>query len=369
MAAKFFTGLPLDGPDPECVLGHGERRRRWSAQVGAEPRRWPLQASLRPGAGRAEVRVTLGAAAVTRLVEPVRLRGGSPDPPRVRPARDQPREAPGALRARMSPTTGRRAAGGRGVIVVEEASVHDSDWPYERAPLAADAAEGWSRSPSPARTRVRWCIAALGHAGGQGSSAYRPALLLGRLRGARRGDAGSPQGDGGRGRREPGRRLPRRGWRRRRGRMRRRRAERRPVQPAPTVLLRPDQPPQRRARRLPAELVRRVIRPRGRPSTVVGHRCNRRPEAVAADELAPWAGIGAGGRRRARRDVSRPWDSTTSASCGAPRTRDLCHPPGRSCRAGLQPRHCSSRPPRPPGRGRAGRSGLDRRCRARRGPR
>jgi mycofactocin radical SAM maturase len=25
MAAKFFTGLPLDGPDPECVLGHGAR--------------------------------------------------------------------------------------------------------------------------------------------------------------------------------------------------------------------------------------------------------------------------------------------------------------------------------------------------------
>jgi [mycofactocin precursor peptide]-tyrosine decarboxylase / 3-amino-5-[(4-hydroxyphenyl)methyl]-4,4-dimethylpyrrolidin-2-one synthase len=25
MAAKFFTGLPVDGPDPECVLGHGER--------------------------------------------------------------------------------------------------------------------------------------------------------------------------------------------------------------------------------------------------------------------------------------------------------------------------------------------------------
>jgi mycofactocin radical SAM maturase len=24
MAAKFFTGLPLDGPDPECVHGHGE---------------------------------------------------------------------------------------------------------------------------------------------------------------------------------------------------------------------------------------------------------------------------------------------------------------------------------------------------------
>ena len=32
MAAKFFTGLPLDGPDPECVKGHGEpapARVRW----------------------------------------------------------------------------------------------------------------------------------------------------------------------------------------------------------------------------------------------------------------------------------------------------------------------------------------------------
>lgn len=24
MAAKFFTGLPLDGPDPECVKGHSD---------------------------------------------------------------------------------------------------------------------------------------------------------------------------------------------------------------------------------------------------------------------------------------------------------------------------------------------------------
>ena len=27
MAAKFFTGLPLDGPDPECVKGYGESSR------------------------------------------------------------------------------------------------------------------------------------------------------------------------------------------------------------------------------------------------------------------------------------------------------------------------------------------------------
>ena len=24
MAASFFVGIPLDGPDPECVRGHGE---------------------------------------------------------------------------------------------------------------------------------------------------------------------------------------------------------------------------------------------------------------------------------------------------------------------------------------------------------
>ncbi len=33
MAAKFFTGLPLDGPDPECVSGHGTVPL---AAVGAE---------------------------------------------------------------------------------------------------------------------------------------------------------------------------------------------------------------------------------------------------------------------------------------------------------------------------------------------
>ena len=36
MAAKFFTGLPLDGPDPECVLGHGETALRAIA-AGSAP--------------------------------------------------------------------------------------------------------------------------------------------------------------------------------------------------------------------------------------------------------------------------------------------------------------------------------------------
>jgi hypothetical protein len=35
MAAKFFTGLPLDGPDPECVKGHGEALLRQVRPGGA----------------------------------------------------------------------------------------------------------------------------------------------------------------------------------------------------------------------------------------------------------------------------------------------------------------------------------------------
>jgi hypothetical protein len=37
MAAKFFTGLPLDGPDPECVKGHGASGPR-GLDHGALPR-------------------------------------------------------------------------------------------------------------------------------------------------------------------------------------------------------------------------------------------------------------------------------------------------------------------------------------------
>ena len=39
MAAKFFTGLPLDGPDPECVQGHGSAAlAAVSSAPGAVPR-------------------------------------------------------------------------------------------------------------------------------------------------------------------------------------------------------------------------------------------------------------------------------------------------------------------------------------------
>jgi mycofactocin radical SAM maturase len=38
MAAKFFTGLPLDGPDPECVRGFGEQALAERAAGSAVPR-------------------------------------------------------------------------------------------------------------------------------------------------------------------------------------------------------------------------------------------------------------------------------------------------------------------------------------------
>src|SRR4051812_29127016 len=66
----------------------------------------------------------------------------------------------------------RRAVGGCGTIVVEEASVHPSDWPYERAPLASEAVAGWTAVAEACHREGALVLAALGHSGGQGSSAY-----------------------------------------------------------------------------------------------------------------------------------------------------------------------------------------------------
>ena len=122
MAAKFFTGLPLDGPDPECVKGHGasalpalgRRRaaasRRRTTPTAAGPCRWACRrcASRRSPA------------------TPVRWRSWRehhPDrahrpraapralPGDVRAARDQPRPAPGDLGSACRLL---RAAGGGG---------------------------------------------------------------------------------------------------------------------------------------------------------------------------------------------------------------------------------------------------------------
>jgi 2,4-dienoyl-CoA reductase-like NADH-dependent reductase (Old Yellow Enzyme family) len=69
----------------------------------------------------------------------------------------------------------RRARGGCGTIVAEGASVHDSDWPYERAPLAARAGDGWSAITNACGRHGAIVIASLDHAGGQGSSASNAA--------------------------------------------------------------------------------------------------------------------------------------------------------------------------------------------------
>ena len=52
MAAKFFTGLPLDGPDPECVLGHGEALLAGRDTLTVIPRS-PVDHSRRPPPDRA----------------------------------------------------------------------------------------------------------------------------------------------------------------------------------------------------------------------------------------------------------------------------------------------------------------------------
>lgn len=71
----------------------------------------------------------------------------------------------------------RRARGGCGTIVVEGASVHPSDWPYERAPLASNCVEGWAAIVAACRPHGSLVIASLDHAGGQGSSAYSQSPL------------------------------------------------------------------------------------------------------------------------------------------------------------------------------------------------
>jgi mycofactocin system FadH/OYE family oxidoreductase 1 len=73
----------------------------------------------------------------------------------------------------------RRAAGGAGLIVTEAASVHASDWPYERAPLAAAAAAGWQQVAAACRPHGTLVLAGLGHTGLQGSSAYSQTALWG----------------------------------------------------------------------------------------------------------------------------------------------------------------------------------------------
>ncbi len=65
-----------------------------------------------------------------------------------------------------------RAAGGAALLVSEAASVSPDDWPYEYAPLLPAAAGSLGAVASLVHREGSLLLAGLGHAGGQGSSAY-----------------------------------------------------------------------------------------------------------------------------------------------------------------------------------------------------
>jgi [mycofactocin precursor peptide]-tyrosine decarboxylase / 3-amino-5-[(4-hydroxyphenyl)methyl]-4,4-dimethylpyrrolidin-2-one synthase len=69
MAAKFFTGLPLDGPDPECVRGQGE-----PALAAADPAAAPAPSADHSRRGR--VPVTIGRRPPDRACDEHPLAGG-----------------------------------------------------------------------------------------------------------------------------------------------------------------------------------------------------------------------------------------------------------------------------------------------------
>jgi 2,4-dienoyl-CoA reductase (NADPH2) len=117
--------------------------------------------------------------AETSLLDPVRLAGRTA-PSRVVFGPHETNLGQGrALSARHVAYYGRRAAGGAGVIITEVASVLDSDWPYERAPLAAACPDGWRQIAAACQRTGTVLLAGLGHAGLQGSSAWSQRELWG----------------------------------------------------------------------------------------------------------------------------------------------------------------------------------------------
>ncbi len=111
------------------------------------------------------------------LTDPVSV-GGRVAPARVVFGPHETNLARGrAVGARHVAYYARRAAGGAGVIVVETASVSPDDWPYERAPLAADCGPGWRAIAEACRPYGALLLAGIGHAGSQGSSAYSQEVM------------------------------------------------------------------------------------------------------------------------------------------------------------------------------------------------
>ncbi len=108
-----------------------------------------------------------------RLLEPLQLRGViAPNRVMFGPIVTNLADDDRRLTERHTAFYALRAQGGCGVIVTEGASVHASDWPYERAPLAERCVDGWASIATACHAEGAIVLASLDHAGGQGSSAY-----------------------------------------------------------------------------------------------------------------------------------------------------------------------------------------------------
>ncbi len=71
-----------------------------------------------------------------------------------------------------------RIEGGVGIVVTEEASVDESDWPYERSPLAKNCAPAWSSLARIAKANDCLLLIGIGHSGAEGSSAFSQLPML-----------------------------------------------------------------------------------------------------------------------------------------------------------------------------------------------
>jgi len=85
MAAKFFTGLPLDGPDPECVQGYGEAALAGVA-AGSAPK--PSEDHSHRTSPRTAVPVTIGSR--PPLSSPGEANGASPRVPPMKGCDESP---------------------------------------------------------------------------------------------------------------------------------------------------------------------------------------------------------------------------------------------------------------------------------------
>ena len=170
------------------------------------------------------------------------------EPGDVRPARHEPRRrrpAPHRPARRVLRAAGRAAGAARSWSRARACT--QSDWPYERAPLAERCRDGWAVDRRRLPRHGALVIAVARPRRRAGLVGVQPARAVGAVAGAGGEHARGAEVDGGRATSPPSSTASRaRGRARRRRRMRRRRDQRRPAQPRPPVPLRAHEPARRR---------------------------------------------------------------------------------------------------------------------------